>query len=85
MAGITKIFKPDIVAISDLYLSIPRGDFVYLIGETGSGKEHFAQASDQRGSPEQRTVIGGWNEPEKDKTGTACSLQKGYRGGFSGF
>ncbi len=38
MAGITKIFKPDIVAISDVYLSIPKGDFVYLIGETGSGK-----------------------------------------------
>ncbi|PIE53792.1 MAG: cell division ATP-binding protein FtsE [Dethiosulfovibrio peptidovorans] len=38
MAGVTKVFKPDIVAISDLYLSIPKGDFVYLIGETGSGK-----------------------------------------------
>ncbi len=38
MAGITKTFKPDIVALEDVYLNIDRGEFVYLVGATGSGK-----------------------------------------------
>lgn len=37
-SGVSKIFKPDIVALEDVYLNISRGEFVYLIGETGSGK-----------------------------------------------
>ncbi|WP_455599236.1 cell division ATP-binding protein FtsE [Cloacibacillus sp.] len=37
-SGVTKIFEPDIVALEDVYLSIDRGEFVYLVGETGSGK-----------------------------------------------
>ncbi len=36
--GLTKIFPPNIEAISDLYLDISNGEFVYLIGTTGSGK-----------------------------------------------
>ncbi len=38
IAGLTKVFPPNVEAISNLYLSIPENDFVYLIGETGSGK-----------------------------------------------
>lgn len=37
-AGVTKIFEPDIVALEDVYLHVESGDFVYLVGETGSGK-----------------------------------------------
>ena len=37
-SGVTKIFEPDIVALEDVYLNIDRGEFVYLVGETGSGK-----------------------------------------------
>ncbi|MDY3868716.1 MAG: ATP-binding cassette domain-containing protein [Pyramidobacter sp.] len=36
--GLTKIFPPDIEALSDIYLDIADGEFVYLIGTTGSGK-----------------------------------------------
>ncbi|NLA91380.1 MAG: ATP-binding cassette domain-containing protein [Synergistaceae bacterium] len=38
LAGITKVFEPDIVALEDIYLSIDQGEFVYLVGTTGSGK-----------------------------------------------
>lgn len=38
LAGVTKAFDPDIVALEDVYLSIDRGEFVYLVGTTGSGK-----------------------------------------------
>ena len=37
-SGVTKIFEPDIVALEDVYLEIAKGEFVYLVGETGSGK-----------------------------------------------
>ena len=37
-SGVSKIFEPDIVALEDVYLDIESGEFVYLIGETGSGK-----------------------------------------------
>ena len=37
-SGVSKIFEPDIVALEDIYLDIESGEFVYLIGETGSGK-----------------------------------------------
>lgn len=37
-SGVSKIFEPDIVALEDVYLDIESGEFVYLVGETGSGK-----------------------------------------------
>lgn len=37
-SGVSKMFEPDIVALEDVYLDISRGEFVYLVGETGSGK-----------------------------------------------
>ncbi|MCE5201907.1 MAG: ATP-binding cassette domain-containing protein [Synergistaceae bacterium] len=37
-SGVTKIFQPDIVALEDIYLQVNSGEFVYLVGETGSGK-----------------------------------------------
>ena len=36
--GLTKIFSPNIQALSYIYLDISEGEFVYLIGTTGSGK-----------------------------------------------
>ena len=38
LAGVSKYFHPDIVALEDAYLSIAQGEFVYFVGTTGSGK-----------------------------------------------
>lgn len=38
LSGVTKIFEPDIIALEDVYLQVDSGEFVYLVGETGSGK-----------------------------------------------
>ena len=38
LSGVTKMFEPDIIALEDLYLSVDKGEFVYLVGTTGSGK-----------------------------------------------
>jgi len=38
LSGVTKIYEPDIVALEDVYLQVNSGEFVYLVGETGSGK-----------------------------------------------
>lgn len=37
-SGVTKIFDPGIVALQDIYLDVESGEFVYVVGETGSGK-----------------------------------------------
>jgi cell division transport system ATP-binding protein len=38
MAGVTKVFDQDIVALEDVHLSVDSGEFLYLVGTTGSGK-----------------------------------------------
>jgi len=38
LAGITKVFSPEIVALEDIFLTVEKGEFVYLIGTTRSGK-----------------------------------------------
>lgn len=37
-SGVSKVFKPSIVALKDVDLEIARGEFVYIVGTTGSGK-----------------------------------------------
>ncbi len=37
-SGVTKVFKPDIVALLDVSFRIQQGEFVFIIGSTGSGK-----------------------------------------------
>ena len=37
-SGVSKVFKPDIIALKDINLEISKGEFVYVVGATGSGK-----------------------------------------------
>lgn len=37
-SNVTKIFDPDIIALSNVSFNIEQGEFVYVIGQTGSGK-----------------------------------------------
>ena len=38
ISGVTKVFEGDIVALEGVYLTVGAGEFVYLVGTTGSGK-----------------------------------------------
>ena len=44
ISGLTKIFPPNITALSDIYLDVGEGEFLYLIGTTGSGKTTLLRA-----------------------------------------
>ncbi len=38
ISGVTKLYEPDILALDGVYLTVPKGEFLYLVGQTGSGK-----------------------------------------------
>ena len=40
-SGVSKVFDPDIVALKDISLTINKGEFIYVVGATGSGKSTF--------------------------------------------
>lgn len=40
-SGVSKVFEPDILALRDIDIRIDKGEFVYVIGSTGSGKSTF--------------------------------------------
>lgn len=39
--GVSKIYDNDVLALSNINLTIDRGDFVFLVGPSGSGKSTF--------------------------------------------
>ena len=57
--GLTKVFHPNIQALSDIYLDIAEGEFVYLIGTTGSGKTTLMRLLTREVLPTRGQVIVG--------------------------
>jgi len=55
--GLTKIFPPNIPALSDIRLHIAEGEFVYLIGTTGSGKTTLMRVLTREVLPTRGQVI----------------------------
>ena len=55
-AGVTKIFKPDIIALRDVHLDIEKGEFVYVVGPTGSGKSTLLRMITREVLPSKGTV-----------------------------
>ncbi len=62
MAGVSKIFDPDIVALEDIYLYIKKGEFVYFIGHTGSGKTTLLRLINRELVPSSgQVMVGNYN------------------------
>jgi cell division transport system ATP-binding protein len=58
-SGVTKIFKPDIVAVKDISLEINRGEFVYIVGTTGSGKSTLLRLITREALPTRGSILVG--------------------------
>lgn len=41
MSHISKVYKDNVIALSDINVSIKKGDFVFLVGPSGAGKSTF--------------------------------------------
>lgn len=59
MNNVGKAFPPDITALQNINLRIPEGDFVYLIGETGSGKTTLMRMLNREVLPSEGEVLVG--------------------------
>jgi len=62
LSGVTKIFKPDIVALRDINLEVDEGEFVYVVGATGSGKSTMLRMVTRELLPSKGTItVGNYN------------------------
>ena len=41
LENVTKVYKGDVTALRGVNLEIQRGEFVFLVGQSGSGKSTF--------------------------------------------
>lgn len=59
--SVNKIYKPDIVALKDINLQIASGEFVSIVGQSGTGKTTLAKLLISQERPTSGSIqIGGW-------------------------
>jgi cell division transport system ATP-binding protein len=54
--NVSKIYKGDVVALSDASLEVNRGEFVFLVGASGSGKSTFLRLVNREEHPEKGKI-----------------------------
>jgi len=57
LENVTKVFKGDVVAVRDATVDIAKGEFVFLVGQSGSGKSTFIRLLNREESPEHGTIF----------------------------
>jgi cell division transport system ATP-binding protein len=58
-SDVTKIFKPEIIAVKDVNLDINEGEFVYIVGATGSGKSTLLRLITREALPTRGSILVG--------------------------
>jgi len=62
LRGVNKIYPPDIVGVRDFYLQIEPGEFVSIVGQSGTGKTTLVKLLIAEEKPDNgQIVIGGWD------------------------
>ena len=57
LCGISKVYDNGCVALSDITVDIPKGDFVFLVGPSGAGKSTFIKLLFREELPTEGTLI----------------------------
>ncbi|MBF8280661.1 MAG: Cell division ATP-binding protein FtsE [Candidatus Magasanikbacteria bacterium] len=62
LRGVNKIYPPNIVGVRDLYLQINPGEFVSIVGQSGTGKTTLVKLLIAEEKPDTGQItIGGWD------------------------
>ena len=54
---VSKIYKGDVTALNDATVEVEKGEFVFLVGASGSGKSTFLRLVNKQDSPERGRIF----------------------------
>src|SRR5262245_63358935 len=60
--GVTKVYDPDVVALSAVTFVIEKGEFVFIVGASGSGKSTLIRLLLKELEPTQGKIVVGGRE-----------------------
>lgn len=52
--NVTKLYDGNVIGVENVSLKIEQGEFVFLVGESGSGNEYHAEAVNEGGQSDIR-------------------------------